>query len=102
MKAKPTGEKITIIANERGQLPMPKEFLSASGRAVGDEYACWETPRGMIVVFLKSKRHRKIPRRAYWGRIGRWNSRKELIIQAKAAKVKKPKARRKNCTGKMR
>jgi len=89
MKTKQTGEKITINANERGQLPFPKDYLAASGNAVGDEYACWKTPRGVIVVFpKKSKRPRKIPRHAFRGRIGRWNNRKELIIQAKATKGK--------------
>lgn len=86
---KQTGEEITIIANERGQLPFPKDYLAASSKAVGDEYACWKTPRGLSVVFPKKSKHsRKIPRHAYRGRIGRWNNRNELIIQAKATKEK--------------
>jgi len=104
MKTKKTAGKITVIVNEHCQLPLPTEFLAASGRAVGDEYAYWKVSGGIKVVFPKQwpKGSLKIPPHAYRGRIGRWNNRKELIIQAKAAKVKKPKARRKNCTGKMR
>ena len=88
MKAKQTGDKITVIANDRGQLPFPKDYLTASGRAVGDEYVCWKEAGGIKVVFPKKwrKGSLKIPKDAYRGRIGRWNNRKELIIQAAASK----------------
>ncbi len=88
MNAKQPNKRTLIRVNERGQLPFPKDYLAAFGVAVGDEYACWKTPSAVIAVFpkIKTKHPRKIPRHAYRGRIGRWNNRKELIIQAAASK----------------
>ena len=77
---------ITIMANERGQLPFPKSFLASAGFAVGDEYACWRERGKTLIVFLKDKSspRRKIPLHALRGRIGRSTNRQSLIIQAPA------------------
>jgi hypothetical protein len=91
-KATPAPGHVVVQANERGQLPFPKEWLSACGFRVGDEYALWKAGDMFQIAFPKLAKGRahKIPKRALRGRIGRWNNKREPIIQARSEKSGRP------------